>query len=222
MMDLDAMYQQAMQHTHEAQFQEARQLAWQIVSAAPHHEAGWWLLAYVAQTLEERRIALWKILADNPKHPKARQAFLRSMDPPYIRQASQKGVFISYAHTDLAFVAELADDLKLMGIPVWLDMLDMAEESDWDEEVDEALKRCGLMLVVTSPGALRAENVQTEVRRFMDAGKIVLPVLKQTCDLSVLGLWHTPVDCSVDYALGLGDLMRLIGLPEPAYNGGRA
>ncbi|MBZ0285345.1 MAG: TIR domain-containing protein [Anaerolineae bacterium] len=219
MNNLDAMLQRAVQCARAGLLQEARQLVWQVVSTEPHHEQAWSLLAYVAQTVEERRAALWKILSFNPNHPKARQAFLRSMDEGFIQQAAQKGIFISYAHADQLFVLELANDLRLLGVDVWLDILDMSEESDWNEAIEEALKRCGLMLVVASPAALRADNVMTEVRRFMDSGKIVLPVQSQPTDLTAIGLWNPSVDFTTDYGSGLQDLVRVLGVPEPAYHG---
>lgn len=216
MNNLDAMLQRAVQCARAGLVQEARQLVWQIVSNEPHHEQAWSLLAYVAQTIEERRAALWKILSFNPEHPKARQAFLRSMDEGFIQLAAEKGIFISYAHPDQLFVLELANDLRLLGVNVWLDILDMPEESDWNEAIDDALKRCGLMLVVASPAALRADNVMIELRRFMDSGKIVLPVQLKACDLSAMGLWNQPVNFTADYGTGLQDLIHVLGVPEPA------
>lgn len=212
----DAMLQRAVQCARAGLLQEARQLVWQVVSTEPQHEQAWSLLAYVAQTIEERRAALWKILSFNPDHPKARQAFLRSMDEGFIQQAAGRGIFISYAHADQLFVLELANDLRLLGVDVWLDILDMSDESDWNEAIEDALKRCGLMLVVASPAALRADNVMAELRRFMDSGKIVLPILCKPTDLTAMGLWNPPVDFTAQYGDGLQDLVRVLGIPEPA------
>lgn len=213
--NLDQILNAAAQYTRNGQLQQARQLLWQVISLAPYEERAWLLLASAAQTIEERRAALWRVLLLNPGHAKVKQAYLQTMDMPSIQQAAQAGVFISYAHCDEVFAVELADDLRFFGVQVWVDIMDMPDGSDWFEAVEKAMAGCGVMLLVGSPAALRADNVRSEIKRFADAGKIILPVLYQPADLSTLSLWYPVIHFEEDYSSGLQDIIRLLTMPEP-------
>ncbi len=218
-MDLNRMLAAVGQYARAGQVQQARQLLWQVIALAPHEEQAWRLLASVAQTVEEQRAALLRVLALNPDDTRVKQAYLQSLEARYIRRAAQAGVFISYAHPDELFAVGLADDLRFFGVPVWIDVMDMPDGSDWYEAIDAAIQRCGLVLVVGSPAAARADNVRSELRRFAEAGKIILPVLAQPADLSALNVWYPPVDFSEDYSSGLQDVIQLLAAPEPAAAG---
>jgi hypothetical protein len=204
----------AMKYARSGQTHRARQLLWRVVSAQPGDERAWLALAYVGQTVEEKRAALWKALIINPKQTKVQQAFLDLMSPRHLRRAAAEGVFISYARADDLFAAQVADDLRFVGVPTWMDMLDMPDSVDWGEAVEAALKKCGMMLVIGSPAALRAENVRAETQVFIDAGKPILPLLYRPCDLSPMHLWYTPTDLSTDYDAGLQTLVRMLVQPE--------
>ncbi len=212
---LASTVQDAVKLARSGHQQSARQTLWQIVSVDPTYEHAWLALAYVSQNTEEKRAALWKALALNPAHERVKNAFLKLCGEPHMRAGAKAGVFISYAHSDELLAADIAEDLRFVGVPVWIDIMDMPDGDDWHEAVTAAMRRAGLMLVIGSPGALRSNGVQAEVRQFMDAGKIVLPLLAQSCDLSGLGLWQTPIDFRADYTLGLQNLLRLL-TPEPA------
>jgi hypothetical protein len=219
--DLNRLLSAVGQYARAGQYHRARQLLWRVIAAAPHEEQAWLMLASVAQTIEERRAALARVLALDPAHTRARQAYLRSLETHYVRQAAQAGVFISYAHPDELFAAELAEDLRFFGVPVWLDITDMPNGSDWYEAIEAAMQRCGLLLLIASPSAARADNVRSELKRFADAGKIIIPVQRHQADLSGLNLWYPPIDFGEDYSSGLQDLIHLLSAPEPALTGSR-
>lgn len=213
--NLNQMLATVNQYARAGQVQQARQLLWQVIALDPHEEQAWLLLASVAQSMEERRAALLRVLALNPNQTQVKQAYLQSVEARHIRQAARAGVFISYAHPDEVFAVGLADDLRFFGMPVWVDLMDMPDGSDWYEAIDSAIRRCGLMLIVGSPAAARADNVRSELRRFAEAGKIILPVQAQPADLSALNLWYPPLDFSEDYSSGLQELIYLLSTPEP-------
>lgn len=212
------MLQTALKLAREGQHEAARSIIADLLNRDPRHEQAWLVLAFIAQTIEERRSALVQVLRYNPTHDRAAQALQNTLTPAHVRQASARGIFISYAHADAAVATQIAEDLRFLGVPAWLDMLDINAEQDWNEAVAAALRACGLMLLVASDAALRAENVYSEVQQFNDAGKIVVPLQLQVCDLSPFGLWHAPLDFSVDYALGMEDLLHLLDAASPAYN----
>lgn len=113
-------------------------VCWQLT----HSEHGWLLMAYVAQSNEERREALWELLLLNPEHERIQRAYSKLTDATHIQRAAQNGVFLSYAQADQIFAVQLAEDLRFMGVPIWLDTVDMPDDSDWHEAVMAALERC--------------------------------------------------------------------------------
>lgn len=197
----------------------ARQLLWQTVSISPKNAQAWLLLAHVARTTEEKRAALRHALAAKPRDPRAKQMLRRLLTVSYVRQAARLGIFISYAHRDELFAIELAEDLHSIGFHTWIDVLDINNDADWNQSINQALSFSGLMLLVVSPAGLRAANTRAELQCFLDAGKIVIPIQHEPCDVHELNVWHPPIDFSQRYRAGLENLLYLLQAPkaDPAY-----
>jgi hypothetical protein len=49
-------------------------------------------------------------------------------------------IFFSYARSDAPFVLSVANGLRKLGLPVWVDQLDIPKGARWDDEVEKALK----------------------------------------------------------------------------------
>lgn len=86
-------------------------------------------------------------------------------------------VFVSYSHSDRAFVTQLAQDLSAREVPIWLDILNIKPGQRWDVEVERALERASHMLVVISPASMDSQNVHDEVNYAIDEGKSIIPIL---------------------------------------------
>jgi hypothetical protein len=84
--------------------------------------------------------------------------------------------FISYSRADSAFAVRLAKDLRSAGYDIWLDQLDIATGSRWDDEVEFALENCKTFMIILSPESLQSQNVKDEIGYAIDAGKEILPV----------------------------------------------
>ena len=84
--------------------------------------------------------------------------------------------FISYSRADSSFAVRLAKDLKLAGLDVWLDQLDIQTGDRWDDKVEAALESCKVFMIVLSPESLQSQNVKDEIGFAIDAGKEILPV----------------------------------------------
>lgn len=163
------------------------------------------------RTIEQRRAAFYAALNIHPESQKLRDGLIKLMTPRQIRQSARDGIFISYSRYDELFALDLSVDLRGHGLNVWLDMLDVC--GDWKAEIDQALELCGLMLVITSTPALCDRDLQMERKRFMDKGKILLPVIYRTDTRSFIA--NLPgIDFRYSYSLGLQSLMRLLGAAE--------
>jgi hypothetical protein len=135
---------------------------------------------------------------------------LDPISPQQVRRAAVQGIFISYARADELFAFELSTDLRAAGLNVWVDLIDMPDDADWDESISGALERCGLMVAIFSEAALADVDLMAEQRRFTEAGKIVIPVLRQSCDVEALTFWYAPFDFRSSYQRALRQLLRLL------------
>lgn len=92
-------------------------------------------------------------------------------------------IFFSYSRNDSEFVLQLASDVRAAGGDLWLDQLDIAAGSQWDVEVQNALKRADFLIVVLSPTSVASQNVMDEVSYAIDEGKHVVPVVIADCEI---------------------------------------
>jgi hypothetical protein len=61
-----------------------------------------------------------------------------------------KSVFLSYVHSDKSRVREIATDLRIAGLDVWLDEDELLPGQDIHKKIEEAIKRSDAMLVFVS------------------------------------------------------------------------
>jgi hypothetical protein len=96
---------------------------------------------------------------------------------------SRRRTFISYSRTNEAFAVKLATELKISGYSVWLDQLDIPTGARWDDEIEKALRECGIFLAILTPAFIASENAKDEIGYAIDHGKRILPVLLQECEI---------------------------------------
>ncbi len=118
--------------------------------------------------------------------------------------------FVSYAREDSSVALRLAADLKQAGANVWLDQLDIRPGRQWDREVEQALNVCQELLVILSPAAIASANVIDEVYYALDAGKNVIPLLIQDCQIPLRLHRVQYVDFRSNYREALKDLLAAL------------
>ena len=96
---------------------------------------------------------------------------------------TKRRTFISYSRINKEFAVKLAKELRAADFPIWLDQLDIPTGARWDDELEKALRECGIFLVILTPAAIASENVKDEIGYAIDHGKRILPVLLQECDV---------------------------------------
>lgn len=168
-------------------------------------------------TSEYQRSALRQAMRSHPNDSSLQQAMSKLSTPDQVQRATQAGVFINYARSDEILAVELAIDLREFGVSPWLDVCEVSyPDGDWHEQVNSALKTCGLMITILSPFALNDEDVQTEQRHFWELGKLIQPVIYRRASMTHSPFWLPPIDFRHDYQLALIQLQHLIA-PKPVY-----
>ena len=126
--------------------------------------------------------------------------------------------FFSYTRDDADFVLKLAQELRDIGINLWLDQLDITGGERWDRAVEEALAACQGMIVVLSPASVDSHNVMDEVSYALEENKLVVPVLHKARGIPFR--LRRVQRFTADYAQGLADLLRALSIeqaePTPA------
>lgn len=88
-------------------------------------------------------------------------------------------LFISYSRVNLPFVVRLAQDLRALGLDLWLDVEQISAGDDWTDAVWEGLKTCTLMLLVLSPDSMGSQEVASEWKYFLNNRKPIIPLLAE-------------------------------------------
>src|SRR5437868_11254940 len=89
-------------------------------------------------------------------------------------------VFISYARTDTAFVDRLEADLQARKFRIWVDRRKLEGGQEWLDEIEKAIDRCQVLLVVLSSSSVVSKYVKMEYRYAWEEHKQVVPLLYQS------------------------------------------
>jgi TIR domain len=170
------------------------------------------------QAIEERRKLLRQALHKQPDDSRLQAALKQLIEPYYVRRAARRGIFICYARDDELFALDLTTDLRKLGVPVFMDEMDVSddEDSEWGAEVGNALRNCGAMLLILSPAGLQDAEVQGERIYFLKNGKVVIPVIARRCSTEGLEMVIPPIDFEENYQAGLKQLLELLMQPKKA------
>jgi hypothetical protein len=87
--------------------------------------------------------------------------------------AAAIATYISFAPSDAAFAAELAENLNKSGIPTWLGQVGETQDTRWAGGVHPSLDECSRMVVVMSPMAWQSEPVTQAWALFRERRKPV-------------------------------------------------
>lgn len=123
--------------------------------------------------------------------------------------------FFSYARIDSDFVLDLTKHLRGVGVPVWLDQLDIAGGQRWDRAIEEALESCFGMIVGLSPESVRSINVMDEVSYGLEEQKLVVPIVIRPCVIPFRLRRVHRVDFGNDYETAFKQLTRALAI-DPA------
>jgi len=108
--------------------------------------------------------------------------------------------FVSYSRRDQEFALRLAVDLRAAGAAIWMDQVDIRPSDRWDRTIEAAVRDCAGLVLVLSPNSAASDNVLDEVAVALEAGKPVIPVLIETCQIPLRLARVHQIDARDDYA----------------------
>jgi hypothetical protein len=120
-------------------------------------------------------------------------------------------IFISYSRTDSTFVDQLETDLQRNGFHTWIDRRGLEGGLDWVDQLQGAIDKCQILLVVLSPDAVQSEYVLMEYRYAKSQGKLVIPLEYRPTSRVPMDL-HTiqRIIFSNNYSQGFQDLFQAL------------
>ena len=133
-------------------------------------------------------------------------------------QEKQRHTFISYSRVNKQFALKLAKELRAAGFPIWLDLLDIPTGARWDDEIETALRECGIFMTILTPASIVSENAKDEIGYAIDHGKRILPVLLENCEVPLRLRRFQYVDfTSMNYDQGVRTAKELLSrlMKEP-------
>ncbi len=166
------------------------------------------------RTIEERRALLRRALTQYPDDERFLPALRDTLSIEKVQLAAKRGVFVCYHRSDEVFALELAIALREAGVSLWLDVLDVTLEDDWQLEVERALRASGVLLLIASAQAVRDADVRAQCAMFMQSGRIVVQVRYQADDKSAFSLDFAPLDYYKNPTLARNYLVRLFTPPS--------
>jgi hypothetical protein len=90
--------------------------------------------------------------------------------------------YLNYSVADAEFADILAEDLKRIGIQTWMAGADV-EDVQWATGVHPALVECKNMIIILTPLAIKATNVQEALKFFVEHRKPIVVITLQATDL---------------------------------------
>ena len=125
---------------------------------------------------------------------------------------SNAKIFFSYAREDAQFALRLATDIRMAGIDIWMDQLDIRAGTRWDTEVENALQLSKALLVILTPSSAASHNVYDEISYALDEGKRVIPVLLKECTIHFRLRRIQYADFTKSYDQGFNELLKTLDL----------
>jgi formylglycine-generating enzyme required for sulfatase activity len=127
-------------------------------------------------------------------------------------------VFISYSRRDIAFVERLAKDITSAGFDVWYDMSNLKVGTNWGKEIQVALSKSQVLIVVLSPHSLESRWVEREYIYAENHHLNIIPILYKPCELPLWTLDLQHVDLTTgQYKKHLEELISVLGTPDSGH-----
>lgn len=125
------------------------------------------------------------------------------------------GVFISHSSQDKKFVAKLAVDLTVRGIPVWYDSWEMEIGDKLYDRIFTGIDESTILILALSPASINSKWVGKELNAALAkedrlGRKVIIPIKIAACDVPLAIADRIYADFSQDYLRALENLEKLL------------
>lgn len=127
--------------------------------------------------------------------------------------ATKKKIFLSYSRADLDYIATLVDALREKGADVWFDK-NIRTGEQWDNILEEQIKAADVFLIVMSKTSVASNNVKDEMSYAKSLGKIISPILIETCEVPMRLARYQYIDFTQDFNWAVSKLMEDLDAEE--------
>jgi len=86
-------------------------------------------------------------------------------------------VFISYSSQDREQVLQIAENLEVSGLHVWIDRNRIPGGTNYGPEIVRGIKECQILMLMCSDNSMRSKNVKQEIQLAWKYSKPYLPLL---------------------------------------------
>lgn len=124
-------------------------------------------------------------------------------------------VFLSHASKDHAQTRKLRDCLVAHDVPVWFSPHHIRGAQRWQDEIGQALERCGWFMVLLTPHSVASMWVKRELNYALIEKRYqhrIVPILLKDCEYRKLS-WTLPqfqlIDFRKDFTRGSEELLRV-------------
>lgn len=132
-------------------------------------------------------------------------------------------IFLSYARKDgFEAATRLRFELERADFQIWRDREDMRGGQDWRQQLQDAIYKVDVVLVLLTPAAVQSPYVTEEWKLALRLGKVVIPLLIRDCTIprKLSRLHYHNLSGETEYTLGFAALIRdLNHLPESTQTG---
>ena len=118
--------------------------------------------------------------------------------------------FFSYSRHDTELVKQLATDLKIRNMDVWLDQLDIPIGAKWDTCIEHALNESVGIILVLSTSSVQSDNVMDEVSYAINKGKHIIPILLDDCEVPFRIARIQQINFHTDYNKGIEAIIATV------------
>ena len=124
-------------------------------------------------------------------------------------------IFISYSHADREFVEDLATQLVVHKVNVWLDRWEMHVGESLIDRIQAAITDASALLVILSPDSVASEWCKKElnsglIRELEERRIVILPVLVKDCGIPIFLREKLYADFRSDSDEGLRTILEAI------------
>jgi hypothetical protein len=124
-------------------------------------------------------------------------------------------IFISYSHSDSDFVDTLAAHLVKHKARVWVDRWELNVGDSLIDRIQSAIQTASALVVVLSKASVKSEWCKKElnaglVRELEERRVVILPALKETCDIPIFLREKMYADFRSNFDAGLNTILEAV------------